>query len=262
MPRGESAMPEEKDRNYVVALARGLAVLSAFSQQKEQLTLAEIAKLVDLSRATVRRSLITLQSLGYIDSDGKYFQVAPKVLGLAQAYLLSSPLPRVVQPFLERLSETLGESCTVSILQGDEVIYVARSSRRRASALLRDVGAHLPAYCTAMGRILLAALSDKELDAFFKRVKMIQQTRFTVVNAAKLRKIIATVREREFCISDQEFEIDLRTIAVPLRNATGRTIAALTVTTRASETPKQRLLDEFLPILRATAAEMRPLLVG
>jgi IclR family pca regulon transcriptional regulator len=261
VPRGESSLLQNRD--YVVALARGLAVMSAFTQEKEQTTVAEVAKIVNLSRATVRRSLITLQSLGYVEShDGKHYQIAPKVLTLAQAYLMTSPLPRVSQPFLERASESLRESCTLSILQGDDVIYVARSSRKRMSALLRDVGAHLPAYCTSMGRILLAALPDADLDSYLSRVKLVPHTRFTVGTPAKLKKIINTVRGQEYCISDQEFEIDLRTIAVPVRNATGRIVAAMTATTRASETPEQQLRETFLPILRETAAQMRPLLIG
>ena len=260
MSRGGNAVPQNRD--YVVALARGLAVMSAFTQETQQMTVADVAKRVDLSRAAVRRSLITLQALGYIESDGKYYQIAPKVLTLAQAYLLTSPLPRVSQPFLERASETLHESCTISILQGHDVIYVARSRRKRVSALLRDVGAHLPAYCTSMGRVLLAALPDRDLDGLLSGVKFVQHTPFTVVGATKLKRIIKTVREQEFCISDQEFEFDLRTIAVPVRNASGRTIAALTATTRASETPERRLLEEFLPVLREIAAEMRPLLIG
>jgi len=258
MPRAD-----EQNRDYVIALARGLAVLGAFTTEKEQITLAEVAKLVDLSRATVRRSLLTLETLGFIESDGKHFQIAPKVLTLAQAYLSSSLLPRVSRPFLERMSDRLNESCSVSVLDGLDIIYVARSSRRRQmSALLRDVGTHLPAYCTSMGRILLGALPARELDAYFARVELVPRTRFTVVNEAKLRKIIAKARQDEYCISDQQFEIDLRTIAVPLQNASGRVIAALTATTRASETPKERLIEKFLPILRATTAEMRPLLVG
>lgn len=262
MARSESPDQKSQNRDYVVALARGLKVIDAFTHQDNQMALAEIAKIVHLSRATVRRSLITLLELGYVESDGKYFQVSPKVLTLAQAYLLSSPLPRVSRPFLERASDALRESCTVSILHGDEVIFVARSSRRRVRSLLRDVGAHLPAYCTSTGRVLLAALPEHELNEFFTRVKLVKLTQFTVVNVQKLRKIIEAVRKQEFCIGDQEFEIGLLTIAVPIRNASGRTIAALTASAHASETSKQRLLEEFLPALRQTAAEMRPLLIG
>lgn len=262
MTRREKTNQQVQNRDHVVALARGLQVISVFTHQHRQMTLSEIANLVELSRATVRRSLITLQALGYVESDGKYFEVSPKILTLAQAYLLSSPLPRISQPFLERASETLDESCTMSILQGDEIIFVARSSRRRVRSLLRDVGAHLPAYCTSTGRVLLAGLPENDLEIFFSRVKLAQLTRFTVVSAPKLRTILEEVRRQEFCIGDQEFEIGLLTIAVPIRNAAGRTIAALTASANASKTSKQQLLEEFLPVLRQTAAEMRPLLVG
>jgi IclR family pca regulon transcriptional regulator len=248
-------------RDYVTALARGIEVMRAFDEQNEHMTLTEIANVVGLPRATVRRSLMTLEALGYVEDTGKFFRLAPKVLTLARAYLSSNMLPRVAHPFLERVSGELGESCSVSILLDNEVIYVARSSNKRLAGLIADVGARRPAYCTSMGRVLLSALPDRQLDAFFKHVELKRLTKFTIVDEEKLRDVLAKVRAQEFCLSDQETEIDLRTIAVPLRNASGRIIASLHVATQASRTTKRQMLETFLPMLRRTAGEMRALLV-
>jgi IclR family pca regulon transcriptional regulator len=249
-------------RDYVVALARGLEVMRAYSDNKEVLTLTEIAKAANLPRATARRSLITLEALGYVSGDGKFFRLAPKVLTLARAYLSSNLLPRAAYPFLENLSAELGgASCSVSILHEWEVIYVARSSNRRLNALLGDVGSRRPAYCTSMGRVLLAYLAPGELDEFFRQADLKRLTKFTLTDEDKIRKVLAKVREQEFCLSDQETELDLRTIAVPLRNSFGRVIASVHVATQASRTGKRPMIDGYLPALRKTASEIRALLV-
>lgn len=258
----EAGAEAGRSRDQITALARGLAVIRAFSGRDEQMTLADIAKVVGLPRATVRRCLLTLEALGYVEAQGRLFRLAPQVLTLAQAYLSSSLLPRVATPFLERMSEALGESCSVSVLHDEHVIYVARSTRKRLASLHRDVGSRLPAYCTSMGRVLLASLSDRELDSYFNRAARERLTRFTVVDENELREILAEIRRREFCIVDQELELDLRAVAIPLRNASGRVVAALNVGTQASRTNKRQLTDAFLPAMRAAAAEMRPLLLG
>jgi len=249
-------------RTYVESLARGLAVIRAFRDQSDRLTLSDVSRITKLSRAAVRRSLLTLQALGYAESNGRYFSLSPQVLTLAQAYLSSSPVPRVAQNFLERVSESLGESCSLSILHHDEVIYIARSARKRIGSLHRDVGTHLPAHCTSMGRVLLAALPDKELDGFFKTARLESFTRYTVVDKDELRGVIDRVRRNNYCLVEEELEIDLRTLAIPIHNAPGRVIAAMNVGARASQTSRKHMLDNFLPVLRDAAANMRPLLVG
>jgi IclR family pca regulon transcriptional regulator len=256
-PKGDT----REQREYVTALARGLEVIRAFAGQDEELTLAEIAKIVDLPRATVRRSLITLGALGYIEEKGRFFRLAPKVLTLAQAYLSSNLLPRVANPFVQQVSADLGESCSVSILHGTEIIYVARSTNRRLSALLGDVGTRRPAYCTSMGRVLLAHVSDRERDAYFAAVELKALTPHTVTDEDEIRSQLAKIRKQDYCLSDQQTEIDLRTIAVPLRNAAGLVVAAMHVTTQASRTTKRQMTDRFLPALRKAATEMRGLLV-
>jgi len=184
------------------------------------------------------------------------------VLTLAQAYLSSSPVPRVAQSFLEKVSETLGESCSLSILHHDEVIYIARSARKRIGSLHRDVGTHLPAHCTSMGRVLLAALPDSELDAFLGATELASFTRYTIVDKDELRAVLEKVRRNNYSLVDQELETDLRSIAIPIQNAAGRTIAAMNIGARASLTSKKQMLDALLPVMRNAAANMRPLLVG
>lgn len=249
-------------RDYVESLARGLAVMRAFREQSDRLTLADVSRITGLSRASVRRSLLTLEQLGYAQSSGRYFSLSPQVLTLAQAYLSSSPVPRVAQSFLERVSEQLGESCSLSILHHDEVIYIARSAKKRIGSLHRDVGTHLPAHCTSMGRVLLAALSKKELDAFLAKTVLDSFTRYTIVDKDKLRAVLDKVRRNAYCLVDEELEIDLRTLAIPIHNASGRVIAAMNIGARASQTSGQHMLDKFLPVMRDAAANMRPLLVG
>src|SRR5437868_13100320 len=181
-------------RPYVTALARGLSVLKSFDEQHERLTLSEVARIADMPRASARRALLTLQSLGYVNSDGRLFSLSPQVLTLARVYLASSPVPRIAQGFLETLSDSLGESCSLSILHEDEAIYIARSARKRIGSLHRDIGAHLPAYCTSMGRVLLAALPDAEHNAFLSRALLTRYTPHTVTGKADLRAAIAKVR--------------------------------------------------------------------
>jgi IclR family pca regulon transcriptional regulator len=251
---------DETDQNVIAALARGLSVIRAFSGQREHLTLAEVSKIVFLPRATVRRCLITLNSLGYVESDGKYFRLTPQILTLSQAYFSSSPLPRIAQRYIEQISEEVNDSCSASVLIGDEVIYVARSTLRRASSVQRGIGQSLPAYCTSMGRVLLAARSDEELDEYFSRVQLKKFTHNTITEVAALRKVIMQVRRDDFCIISGEFEHNLCAIAVPVRNASGRTIAAAHISSEPSRTSNELMKSTYLPALRRIVSEMGRLL--
>lgn len=250
------------NQNYIVALARGLSVMRVFTGHLDRLTLAEISKLVNLPRATVRRCLITLNTLGYIEATGKYFRLTPQVLTLSQAYFSSNPLPRIAQNYIEQVSERVGESCSVSVLTGDEVIYVARSSLKRAASIQRDIGQNLPAYCTSMGRVLLSSLANDELDAYFKRVTLKKFTHETITDEAALRRRLDEVRRNDFCLIDGELEHNLRAVAVPLRDASGRIVAAVHISTEASRTSRKQMESKFLPVLREAASQIRPLLIG
>src|SRR5258708_23466450 len=168
--------------------------MKAFDDQHARLTLSDVAGIVGLQRASDRRAVLPLQSLGYVDSNGGMFSLSPQVLTLARAYLASSPVPRVAQGFLENVSEGLGQSCSLSILHGDEVIYIARSTRKRIGSLHRDVGAHLPAHCTSMGRGLLAALPDTDLNAFVAAAKLQRFTPYTTIHKDEMGGVIPKIR--------------------------------------------------------------------
>ncbi|MCS6931038.1 MAG: helix-turn-helix domain-containing protein [Acetobacteraceae bacterium] len=249
-------------RDYVTALARGLSVLRGFAGLRGPVGLAELARRVGLPRATVRRALITLRALGYVEEADGAFRLSAQVLTLAEAYLSSALLPRVAQPVLDRLSESVGESCSVSILQGEDAIYVARSRRRRPGSLHRDVGTRLPAHCTSMGRVLLAALPPAGLDAFFRRARPHRYTPRTLVEEVALRAAIAEAGREGYALVEGELEPDLTGLAVPVRNAAGEVVAALNVGLQGEVPPRRVLLSRLLPALREAAAEMRPMLIG
>jgi IclR family pca regulon transcriptional regulator len=265
-PVSHSPLPVDpdmaEDKNYIAALARGLSVIRAFAYQRDQLTLAEISRLVDLPRATVRRCLITLNALNYVESDGKYFSLTPKVLTLSQAYFSSSPLPHIARPYIEQVSNAVGESCSVSVLASDEVIYIARSARKRSASIQREVGVNLPAYCTSMGRVLLASLAPADLDTYFRRVTLRKFNAKTVTDEAELRAILDQIRHDDYAIIDGELEPNLRAIAVPVRNMSGRTVAACHISSDAGRVTTEKMQTAYLPPLRDAVASIRRALVG
>jgi IclR family pca regulon transcriptional regulator len=259
-PRSKAA-PKTGGRDFIAAFARGLSVMNAFTEQHQSMTLSDVSRAAHLPRAAVRRCLLTLQALGYVEGDGRYFALTPQVLGIARAYLSSSPLPRLAQSFLERINDAIGESCSVAVLQNQEIIHVARSSRKRLAEVQRGVGARLPAYCTSMGRVLLAGLPADALQAYFRSAELLPVTPRTTYREKDLRRILAKIRQDGYCYSDQEFEIDVRAVAVPIHNASGRLVAALNISTQASRTTKEQMVTHYLPLLRTAAAEMRALLL-
>ena len=251
-----------EDASYIAALARGLSVLRAFAYQHDRLTLAEVSRIVELSRATVRRCLITLVTLGYVESDGKYFSLSPKVLTLSQAYFSSSPLPHIAGPYIEQVSHAVGESCSISVLAGDEVIYVARSALKRSASVHRGVGVNLPAYCTSMGRVLLASLSPDQLDGYFKRATLHKFNARTVADEQQLRDILDGVREQDFATIDGELEPNLRAIAVPVRNRSGVVVAAAHVSSEMPRMTVERMIEAALPSLRDAVGQIRHALIA
>jgi IclR family transcriptional regulator, pca regulon regulatory protein len=250
------------DRDFITALARGLEVLHACGRGERGKTLSEIAEVVGLSRATARRSLLTLGALGYVAHDGRLFYLTPKVLSLGTAYIASNPLARIVQPFLERIRQTLDESCSVTVLDHHDIVYVARAQARRIVSDELAVGSRLPAFATAMGRVLLAARPAHEVSAMLQRTPLQRYTDHTVTGPALLMQIIARTAEEGYCIADQELELGLRSIAVPVRANSGAVVGALNVGVHAARCGRQEMEERFLPVLRDAAAEMRPLLLG
>ena len=246
------------DPNFMTSLARGLAVVRGFTQQKRSLTISQLSQRTGIPRAAVRRCLYTLAKLGYVGAeDGKAFSLKPKVLGLSHAYLSSTTLASAAQPLLDRVSDVLHESSSIAVLEGDEILYLARSSTmRRIMSVDLSIGTRLPAYCTSMGRVLLAHLPPAELADYFKRVKLIAYTNRTIIAPAKLRAELGRVAAGDHAVVDQELELGLRSIAVPVRDLSGRVVAAMNIGTQASRISIAELEQRFLPELHDAAREL------
>lgn len=248
------------DPNFMLSLARGLQVLQAFSDQRRSLTIAQLSHRTGIPRASVRRCLHTLIALGYAEADGNNFSLKPKVLSLGYSYLSSTPLTVSAHPYLNRISRSLNESCSLAVLQDDEVLYVGRSAASRIMSVSLTTGSRLPAYCTALGRVLLAHLPAAELDAYLARVPLKAMTELTVVNPERLKEILEGVRADGYAILEEELEIGLRSIAVPVRGASGNVLAALNIGAHAARVPKRKMQEEFLPALLQGAQELSILL--
>ena len=244
------------DPDFMTSLARGVAVVRAFARSRRGLTVSELARKTGISRASVRRCLYTLSRLGYVASDGRDFSLEPKILTLGYSYLSSAPLAETAQPVLERVSAAVQESCSLAVLDGDDIVYVARSATRRIMSVSLNIGSRLPAYCTSMGRVALAHLAPARLDAYMSRVKLRPLTARTVTSAAQLAKIIAEARRNGFSSVDQELEIGLRSIAVPVTNEAGDLVAAMNVSAQATRVTMRDMERLFLPELRTAAADL------
>jgi len=249
------------DPNFMTSLARGLAVIQSFTERKRQMTISQLSLKTGLSRAAVRRCLYTLQKLGYAGTDdNRHFYLRPHVLALGHSYISSMPLSSSAQPVLEHTSKLLHESCSIATLDGVDVIYVARASVTRIMSIDLRVGSRLPAYCTSMGRVLLANLPAEELERLLPSIEFTQRTERTVRSMEKLRQILRQVQRNGYAIVDQELELGLRSMAVPIRNAAGTAVAALNVGTHAQRVSIQQLQNTFLPHLQAAAEELSMLL--
>jgi IclR family pca regulon transcriptional regulator len=245
------------DPDFMMSLARGLCVLQAFARHKRSVTVSQLSSQTGLSRAAVRRCLYTLTRLGYTgcDDSGHNF-LLPKVMALGYAYFSSMPFVRVAQPVLDRLANVLGESCSIAVLQGHEIVYVVRTPVTRIMSVDLQVGSRLPAFCTSMGRVLLANLPGDECEMRLAQLKIHQYTGRTVATVDRLRRILKAVQRSGFSIADQELEIGLRSIAVPVRNASGKVVAALNSATHAARVSRAELHVTFLPHLLKSAEEL------
>ncbi|WP_197320226.1 IclR family transcriptional regulator C-terminal domain-containing protein [Saccharomonospora sp. NB11] len=238
---------------HVQSLERGLAVIKAFGAGTPQLTLSDVAKATGLTRAAARRFLLTLADLGYVRAEGRYFRLTARVLELGYAYLSSLPLSDVVQPHLERLSAEVHESSSVSVLDGTDIVYVARVAVSRIMTVSIDVGTRFPAHATSMGHVLLAGLGEDELAAYLDEATFERRTERTITSASDLRAELDRVREQGWALVDQELEEGLRSVAVPLHDRDGKVVAAVNLSTHASRTTSETVLTELLPRLRRTA---------
>ena len=254
--------------DFVVSLARGLQIIKAFGQatsEPEQipnlrpsdaLTVSEVAEKTGLARAVVRRFLYTLVELGYVITDGKYFRLTARILDLGYAYLSSFPLPKIAERFLEQVTLETKESSSASVLEGFDIVYVARVQTRRIMSISLSVGSRLPAFCTSMGRVLLAQLPEQMLERYLQSATFSKFTERTVCNADELRKEIRSVSKQGYALVDQELELGLRSLAVPVFAGGSRTVAAVNVSTQAARTSKAAMLQNFLPVLRQAASDI------
>ncbi len=245
------------DANFMSSLARGLAVLETFTQHTPQMTISQLSGKTGLSRAAVRRCLYTLSKLGYVGAeDGQRYSLRPKMLSLSHAYTVSNTLSSAAQPILERLSQKLSESFSVATLDGDEIVYIARTQVHRLMSVDLHIGSRLPAYCTSMGRVLIASQPPDEVERYLARVDLKSYTPRTVNTVEKLRMLLRNVRRNGYAVCDQEYEIGLRSMAVPVYAPSGKVIATVNLSGHAPRMPMMEMQEKFLPYLRAAANEL------
>jgi IclR family pca regulon transcriptional regulator len=247
------AQATAEKKQYLQSLERGIAVIQVFSRDHPALTLSEVARLTGITRATARRILLTLEKLGHVRSDGRLFSLSPRVLTLGWAYLSSLNLWEIAQPLMEDLVQETKESCSAATLDLPDIVYVARVPTRRIMTIALGVGTRLPAHATSMGRVLLADLPTDELDRHLASTKLERLTDRTITDPDELRTVLAEVRKQGWALVDQELEIGLRSVAAPIRNTEGRTIAALNCSAAAARVSIDELRSRFLPSLLRTA---------
>jgi IclR family pca regulon transcriptional regulator len=254
----DHATPQRRD--LIGGLEKGLAVICAFDQDRPLLSVTEVAERCQLTRAAARRYLITLEHLGFVRSERGRWSLSAKVLRLAQSYMHSGRLPRLVQPELHRLVAALKEASSAGVLDGDDVICIAALTAGHLVSSTLQPGTRVPAWCTAKGRVLLAALPAAQSDAWLDGRHFEPRTAHTITDPQRLRAELARVRSQGYALVDQELEIGLRTISVPLVSADGAVLAAINVSAHAARRSAEQLIDECLPALRQTQATLRRLL--
>lgn len=246
--------PEAKAGLFVQSFARGLEVIEAFGQTPA-MTLTDLAEATGLSRATVRRFVHTLVHLGYVRASEKHFALTPKIMNLGFAYLASQPLVELVEPVLANLSRELGQSTSVSVLDGTDVVYIARQETTSIMRINITVGTRFPAYATSMGRVLLAGLDQTQLAEYFRTADLTDVTDYTITDEPALRAQLDTVRSQGYAVVEEELEVGLSSVAVPIRNRAGTTVAAMNTSVAVTrQSPED--LTELLPALLAAADEV------
>ncbi len=247
-------------RDLVAGLEKGLAVIEAFDQERPRLTISEVAARTGLTRAAARRYLLTLTHLGFVSQDRKMFALTPRVLRLGQSYMHSARLPRIVEPELHKLAYALKEASSAGVLDGNDVICISAASAGRVVSPTLQPGARVPAHCSGVGRVLLAALPQTEVDAWIAKQDFKPLTPHTIVHPERLRIEIARARSLGYAVIDQELELGLRTLAVPLKNYRGDVVAAMTLCVHASRMSVEQMIELCLPPLLQAQAHLRMLL--
>jgi IclR family pca regulon transcriptional regulator len=245
------------DPNFMTSLARGLVVIQAFTQQSPQMTISQLSMKTGLSRAAVRRCLYTLTKLGFAGAeDGSRYSLRPRMLTLSHTYTASNTLSSAAQPILERMSANLRESFSVATLDGEDIVYIARTSVSRVMSVDLHIGSRLPAYCTSMGRVLLAYLPSEQLENYLAKVELIPYTTRTVNSIDKLRLHLRNIRRNGYALCDQEYEVGLRSLAVPVYSPSGRAVATINLSGNAQRMSVLDMQTRFLPHLRNAASEL------
>jgi len=248
---GES--PDKPGDSYVQSFARGLAVIRTFNAERPEQTLTDVAAAAGLTRAGARRILLTLQTLGYVEAEGRLFRLTPKILDLGFAYLTSMPFWNLAEPVMEDLSARVHESCSAAVLDRTEIVYVVRVPTHKIMAINLSIGSRLPAYCTSMGRVLLSALGEEELDATLDATPIVAHTPRTITSKEELKTAIAQVRAQGWAVVDQELEAGLISLSAPIRNRQGRVIAALNISGNLQRNTAKQMVKAFLePLLEAS----------
>ncbi len=248
------------ERDIMGGLAKGLAVIESFTTEHPRQSISGVSAATGLDRATARRCLLTLAHQGYADWDGKFFTLTPRVLRLGTACLAAMPLPQLVQPFLDNLSEEIGKSSSVSILDGSEIVYVARAAQKRVMSITLMPGSRLPAYCTSMGRVMLAALPEAEARTILSAAPLPARTTYTLTDPEAVMRELSRVRAQGYAIIDQEVELGLRSLAVPVLNLRGRVVAALNVGVAAIQASPSELEQQFLHALLSVQMSLQTVL--
>ncbi|WP_185266660.1 IclR family transcriptional regulator domain-containing protein [Halopseudomonas xiamenensis] len=260
-PSGETALDNKLqpgDRDYVAALASGLQILTAFDAEHPRMTLTEMASRTDMDRAKARRFLLTLDALGYVRRSGRYFELTPRVLELGHAFQTSNTYRTVIQHYLQDITAEIGESSSLSVLDGIEVVYVVRSAApHRLMAITLSVGTRLPAAYTSMGRVLLAQLSDAELDRRLAQITLHAHTPHSLTDTQALRAEIIRTRQQGYSIVDQELDLGLRSVAAPVFAGNGDLLGAINISTNAARVPLEVLEQDYLPRLLQLADSVR-----
>jgi len=241
---------------YVQSFARGLEVIRSFSASAPRQTLTEVAGRTGLTRAGARRILLTLQTLGYVESDGRLFALTPRILDLGFAYLSSMPIWNVAEPVMEQLVEEVKESCSAGVLEGTDIMYVLRVSTRKIMRNSLGVGSRLPAYCTSLGRMLLAGLPDDEVLRLLQASALEARTKHTLTDIDALLAKVQQARRQGWCMINQELEEGLVSMAAPIVNRSGRTVAALNISGQVNRTTPRQMQETMLPALREAAREV------
>lgn len=256
-----SDLEERGNTDFIESLDRGLRVFELFGADPRPMTLSDLAKAADLPRATARRILFTLERAGFVACDGKLFTLTPRVLVLAASYLSSNQVVAVLQPVLDRLSSAAQEISSLAILDGSDVIFIARASPARVFSAGIDLGYRLPAFCTSVGRAMLGQYSNDDLAQLLDGMALTALTPFTVTDKDLLLATIMTDREKGYSLVDREAEPGFRSISVPVRRYDGTIVAAINMGAHVDRISTGEMIDRFLPLLRQGAESVKSLLL-